>query len=63
MEGHNLFLTGSAGTGKSFVLRQVIAQLRVRHGAGVHVTASTGAAAVLIGGKTGGRAGGREGRV
>jgi hypothetical protein len=51
--GHNIFLTGSAGTGKSYVLRHLIAALKRRHGnKAVHVTASTGAAAVLIGGTT-----------
>lgn len=43
-EGHNIFLTGSAGTGKSFVLKHLIAALKKRHGnTAVHVTASTGA--------------------
>jgi len=52
-KGHNIFLTGSAGTGKSFVLRHLIGALKTRHGNNaVHVTASTGAAAVLIGGTT-----------
>lgn len=52
-KGHNIFLTGSAGTGKSFVLRHLIGALKRRHGNNaVHVTASTGAAAVLIGGTT-----------
>jgi ATP-dependent DNA helicase PIF1 len=42
--GHNIFLTGSAGTGKSFVLKHLIAALKKRHGNNaVHVTASTGA--------------------
>ena len=51
--GRNIFLTGSAGTGKSYVLRHLIAALKRRHGNNaVHVTASTGAAAVLIGGTT-----------
>jgi hypothetical protein len=51
--GHNIFLTGSAGTGKSYVLKHLIAALKRRHGNNaVHVTASTGAAAVLIGGTT-----------
>ena len=51
--GQNVFLTGSAGTGKSYVLRHLIAALKRRHGnRAVHVTASTGAAAVLIGGTT-----------
>jgi hypothetical protein len=51
--GRSIFLTGSAGTGKSYVLRHVIAELKKRHGSNrVHVTASTGSAAVLIGGIT-----------
>ena len=49
----SIFLTGSAGTGKSFLLRHIIASLRRMYPQGtVHVTASTGAAAVLIGGTT-----------
>lgn len=52
-EKRSIFLTGSAGTGKSFLLRHIIAALRKIHPQGtVHVTASTGAAAVLIGGTT-----------
>jgi hypothetical protein len=51
--GRSIFLTGSAGTGKSYVLKHVIAELKKRHGSNrVHVTASTGSAAVLIGGIT-----------
>jgi ATP-dependent DNA helicase PIF1 len=42
--GYSMFLTGSAGTGKSFLLRQMIARLRRTHGHdAVAVTASTGA--------------------
>ncbi|SCU86730.1 LAMI_0D03378g1_1 [Lachancea mirantina] len=49
----NVFYTGSAGTGKSVVLRELIRQLKSRYGdAGVAVTASTGLAAVSIGGIT-----------
>jgi hypothetical protein len=49
----SIFLTGSAGTGKSFLLRHIITSLRRMYPQGtVHVTASTGAAAVLIGGTT-----------
>jgi DNA replication protein DnaC len=41
--GYSMFLTGSAGTGKSFVLRQMIERLRLKHGPeAVAVTASTG---------------------
>lgn len=49
--GENLFLTGSAGTGKSFTLKAIINYLnqnRIPHG----VTALTGCAAVLINGQT-----------
>jgi hypothetical protein len=42
MQGKNVFLTGGAGTGKSALLRYIIAKLE---GRGCVVTASTGAAA------------------
>lgn len=49
----NVFYTGSAGTGKSVVLREVVKQLRARYGeSAVAITASTGLAAVNIGGVT-----------
>lgn len=51
MKGKNFFLTGSAGTGKSFVLKAIIRELRAC-GKEVAVTASTGCAAVGIGGGT-----------
>jgi ATP-dependent DNA helicase PIF1 len=52
-EGGNVFFTGSAGTGKSFLTRKIIDQFQAESmGAGVYVTASTGAAAVNIGGCT-----------
>eukprot|EP00667_Euglena_gracilis_P002552 EG_transcript_2552 len=47
--GHSVFCTGSAGTGKSFLLHKVIASLPA---ASTFVTASTGVAAVNIGGST-----------
>jgi ATP-dependent DNA helicase PIF1 len=51
--GENLFFTGSAGTGKSFLTRKIIEQFHSGFmGAGVYVTASTGAAAVNIAGCT-----------
>jgi ATP-dependent DNA helicase PIF1 len=54
LAGSNVFLTGSAGTGKTFLLRYVIQELEKRHsGPGeVAVTAPTGIAAINIGGQT-----------
>ena len=49
--GQNVFLTGSAGTGKTYVLNEYIAYLRERKVA-VAITASTGIAATHIGGVT-----------
>ena len=49
--GRNVFLTGSAGAGKTYVLNRYIAFLRAQ-GIGVGVTASTGIAATHIGGMT-----------
>ena len=53
--GANLFLTGGAGTGKSFVLAYIVSALRSRyHAAGlaVGVSASTGVAALNVRGST-----------
>ena len=50
-QGHNLFLTGSAGTGKSYTLKSIIEYLDkniIEYG----LTALTGCAAVLINGQT-----------
>ncbi|MEI7620591.1 MAG: PIF1 family DEAD/DEAH box helicase [Candidatus Falkowbacteria bacterium] len=49
--GHNVLLTGPAGSGKTFLLNQYIAHLRKKN-IGVAVTASTGIAATHIGGRT-----------
>ena len=47
-DGESIFFTGAAGTGKSFVLKQLIGSLPAETTA---VTASTGCAAVHIGGQ------------
>jgi ATP-dependent exoDNAse (exonuclease V) alpha subunit len=49
--GHNVFLTGAAGSGKTFLLNQYIRFLKSRR-VGVGITASTGIAATHMGGRT-----------
>ena len=49
--GENVFLTGAAGAGKTWLLNTYINHLR-RHGVGVAVTASTGIAATHLSGRT-----------
>ncbi len=49
--GHTTFLTGAAGAGKSYVVREYITYLK-RHGMRYAVTASTGIASTHIGGMT-----------
>ncbi|KAI8581689.1 hypothetical protein K450DRAFT_230737 [Umbelopsis ramanniana AG] len=51
-ERKSLFFTGSAGTGKSILLREIIAQMQRKYGSGIAITASTGIAACNIGGLT-----------
>ncbi|GEM08896.1 mitochondrial dna helicase [Rhodotorula toruloides] len=54
-DGKNVFFTGSAGTGKSVLLREIISSLKRKYKANadaVAVTASTGMAACNIGGQT-----------
>lgn len=51
-QGHNLFITGGAGTGKSFLLRELCDLLRFRELQTVYVTATTGVAALNVGGTT-----------
>lgn len=48
LEENNVFLTGAAGTGKSFLIREYLNEV----GHKTPVVASTGAAAVLVGGCT-----------
>jgi ATP-dependent exoDNAse (exonuclease V) alpha subunit len=47
--GENVFLTGGAGSGKSFLIRQFMRELDPKV---MPILASTGAAAVLLGGRT-----------
>lgn len=49
--GRNVFLTGSAGAGKTYVLNQYIKYLK-QHGIPVAITASTGIAATHMNGQT-----------
>lgn len=49
LSGRNVFFTGSAGTGKSFLLRKIISTFPPE---GLIVCASTGVAACLVGGVT-----------
>jgi len=51
IRGHNIFLTGKAGTGKTYTLKKIIKELR-ELGKVVAVTASTGIAGVHLGGST-----------
>jgi len=52
IEGHSVFITGVAGTGKSFLLECIIQTLSNVYNKKVVVTASTGISAVNIGGAT-----------
>ncbi|KAJ1299572.1 hypothetical protein OPQ81_002538 [Rhizoctonia solani] len=52
LQGRSVFFTGSAGTGKSVLLRNIIQSLRERRTPGLVVTASTGIAAANIQGET-----------
>lgn len=47
--GENVFLTGGAGCGKSFVIREFFKEIDIKT---FPILASTGAAAVLVGGRT-----------
>src|SRR5882762_8410927 len=49
--GHNVYLTGQAGSGKTYVLNQYIEYLK-SHKISVGITASTGIAATHMGGTT-----------
>lgn len=45
--GQNVFLTGAAGTGKTYLINRFIRYTR-EHGIGIAITASTGIAATHI---------------
>lgn len=47
--GENIFLTGGAGSGKSYVIREFMKDKNIKE---LPILASTGAAAVLLGGRT-----------
>lgn len=49
--GHNAYITGSAGSGKTFLLNEYIRHLK-SHGVAVGITASTGIAATHMNGMT-----------
>ena len=51
MAGNNVFVTGHAGTGKSFLLRKIMQDLEAA-GKNVAVAAPTGVAAINVGGTT-----------
>lgn len=51
--GKSVFITGSAGTGKTFLLEHIIKKLKKIHGRSrVYVTAPTGVAAIALNGQT-----------
>jgi ATP-dependent DNA helicase PIF1 len=50
-DGSNIFITGSPGTGKSFILKYIISYLKSRDRK-FAITSSTGCSAVLINGQT-----------
>lgn len=53
MAGESFFFTGAAGTGKSYVLKQLPGALAEKYGeSAIYTTASTGIAACAIGGTT-----------
>src|SRR6476469_8072229 len=51
LDGHNVLLTGPAGSGKTYVLNEFIRRAK-KQGKYVAVTATTGLAATHIGGNT-----------
>ena len=53
LKGESVFFTGSAGTGKSFLLKEIITALQKKYGKSkVGITSTTGTGADIIGGTT-----------
>jgi len=52
LKGFNIFLTGSPGTGKSYVLKEIISKYKLLKKGNIYITATTGCAAVNINGIT-----------
>ena len=52
MDGHNVIITGQAGTGKSYLLSQLATTMK-KNGLKIQKTASTGLAASLVAGEDG----------
>lgn len=53
LDGRSMFITGGAGTGKSFLLRSIVTKMQLQRGKQSCVVLSpTGAAAVLVKGRT-----------
>jgi len=52
LKGLNIFLTGSPGTGKSYVLKEIISKYKLLKKGNIYITATTGCAAVNINGIT-----------
>jgi DNA replication protein DnaC len=53
LSGQSIFLTGAAGTGKSYLLRNIISELEKKYGKNeIGITSLSGVASNIIGGTT-----------